>query len=230
MFETQHLQYAQILPKTDLETYIGGMVEGIRAMISEIEKGWEQDEEDEDENDGNLQAKRDLKDLDNYATYLNRCLVQAIEAARSQDIDSKLSDKLHDRGRTSMPEIYHTSSSKYVHWLPKAKIFFPKQPALPPPKTGVPALRRSLYALPAHQNLKDYESYICVTVPALLHKLKRTSIDTERNAGFFTVAAEFDVVRKAFIAHFLKEVKAAFSGHSGDGLAKMKLDIISFKS
>jgi hypothetical protein len=95
--------------------------------------------------------------------------------------------------------------------------------------TGLPALRRSLYALPAEQNLKDYERHIDITIPAWLEKLKRTVSSTERDGGFRTLADEFDVVRTAFMTQMLKQAISAFKGCSQDGLDKMKVDIITFK-
>lgn len=68
-----------------------------------------------------------------------------------------------------------------------------------------------------------------VTIPAWLEKLKRTAFSTERDGGFRTLADEFDVVRKAFMAQMLKQAISAFKGCSQDGLDKMKIDIITFK-
>lgn len=70
-------------------------------------------------------------------------------ATRSAGINIQLAEKLKDRTYPELPEFFHTSPSEYLNWLSKPKFSFKARPTLSPDMTGLPALRRSLYALPA---------------------------------------------------------------------------------
>lgn len=108
-------------------------------------------------------------------------------------------------------------------------IIFTNQPALSVEMIGIPAIRQFLFAIPANQNLKDYERHINTVIPTFIEKIKRTVTDKDRDGGFITIADEFDWSRAGFMEKLLSQAKSAFRDSSKNSMAKMAKDIPSFK-
>jgi hypothetical protein len=128
-----------------------------------------------------------------------------------------------------MPQTFHASASEYMEWIRKAKINFLNQPAVPVEMTGIPAIRQFLLALPAQQNMQDYERHINIALPAFIEKVRRTVGETDRDGGFLTIADDFDRLRQCFMARLLSQAKSSFQKSSDGSMARLKHDIGSYK-
>lgn len=168
--------------------------------------------------------------LNKYKLYLKRCLKQEKVRERKEDITAELVVKLRDRNGSDVPEIMHISAAEYMQWIKRDKILFRDQPALSQELTGIPAIRRYLFALPTRRNLSDVASHIETFIPTFLEKLKRIATPSERDAGFLTIADEFDALRTAEMGSILSQTKACFQRFSKDSFHKMRLDTKAFRS
>lgn len=116
-----------------------------------------------------------------------------------------------------------------MNWIISEKIPYDRQPALSPEDTGVPAIRRFLFNLPANQNLRAYAQMINVTVPAFIDKLKRVVSQSDRDAGFQTIANNCDSMHE-FCLHALSEqLKQNLLKASKVAMTKVKRDVSSYK-
>lgn len=164
-----------------------------------------------------------------YKSYLQRCLKQRKITDRANDITLEISTKFQGRSANDLPDIFHASASDYMDSIKKTKIKFADQPALSPSMTGIPAIRQFLFSLPAQKNLDDYSTHVNVLVPAFIEKAKRATTESDRDAGFRTLADEFDCMRHAFFKDFLSQTQCAFRNISKNCLDKMRADANTYK-
>ncbi|KAL5117630.1 hypothetical protein ACEQ8H_004523 [Pleosporales sp. CAS-2024a] len=164
-----------------------------------------------------------------YKEYLHRRKKSWVIAERARGISIKLGDAIKGPSSTDCIEIIHTSTSSYMLWIKNDKIAFKDQPALVPEETGVPKLRRFLFNLPATQNLRDMMHHINVAVPAYVDKLQRVVTQSDRDAGFTTIANDFDALRVRIVGDLEKQLKWHCLDFSCHSLAKVKKDVKAYK-
>ncbi|KAH9866645.1 hypothetical protein J1614_008337 [Plenodomus biglobosus] len=148
---------------------------------------------------------------------------------RKDVVSKKLGAELQGPSQNESVEILHTSTSDYMMWIKSDKIPFDHWPALSPEETGVPAVRRYLFDLPASQNLRDYIYHINEAVPAFVDKLKRVITQSDRDAGFQTIAEEFDNLRGQFMPAMVKQAHNALASYSKTSIGKINKDSAAYK-
>ncbi|KAI8942139.1 hypothetical protein NX059_000229 [Plenodomus lindquistii] len=178
----------------------------------------------EEENDSNKQIL-----LKRYAQYLQRFKKVQMIRSRIDNINAKLGQELQGPSEKDSVEILHTSTSDYLNWIKAEKIPFDKWPALSPEETGVPGVRRFLYDLPASQNLRDYVHHINNVVPAFVDKLKRVITQSDRDAGFPTIADAFDDLRGRFIKTMVRQLHEQLASYSKSSVGKIMKDSRAYK-
>lgn len=164
-----------------------------------------------------------------YKLYLEHCLKTRMIEERAKDISTKFENLLRGRSNDQV-EVIHTSTADYMLWIKNDKILFKDQPALDPEGTGVPAVRRFLYNLPAPQGMLDYSFHINTAVPAFIDKLKRVVTQSDRDAGFRTIADDFDNLRTRFLHDMFELIKWHYLVYSKKSISKIKKDASAYKT
>ncbi|KAI4647068.1 uncharacterized protein J4E78_009040 [Alternaria triticimaculans] len=198
------------------------------AVYDEINTHMQQADEDattaeeEDDNTKILLVSR-------YKSYLQRYRKAYMIRERAESISRILGSTLQELSHDDTVEIFHTSTANYMSWIKSGKIQYDQQPALSAEHTGVPAIRRFLYNLGAPQNLRSYILHGKVTVPAFVEKLKRVVTQSDRDAGFVTIADEFDDLRRRFLGDLAKMLHWHCLGYSKSSISKIEKDINVYK-
>lgn len=167
--------------------------------------------------------------LTRYKTYLQRCKKLQMIQDRSQEISQKLGNSLQGPSPGEFVETFHTSTADYMKWIVSDKISFERQPALSPEETGVPKIRRFLFNLPASQNLRDHANHIDVVLPAFVDKLKRIVTQSDRDAGFQTIANDVDDLRRSHLGGVVKMLKMHYLSCLKTSVLKIKKDEAIYK-
>jgi hypothetical protein len=167
--------------------------------------------------------------INRYKQYLQRCIKAQMINDRAKDISNKLGTTLQGFSSDGAVEIIHTSTADYMNWIKSDKIPFSSQPALSPEETGVPTIRKFLFNLPASHNFRDYNNHINVVVPAFLDKLKRVVTQSDRDAGFRTIAEDFDDLRSRFIRDLVVSIKHVYLRYLDISMKKVKRDVGAYK-
>ncbi|KAH5398437.1 hypothetical protein HBI67_215240 [Parastagonospora nodorum] len=213
------------LNKNQLAQYGGQDYDQIQQLLQYVEE--QEAELDEDDEDGADAKKRTL--LNKYKIYLERLRKQKKIADRGRKITKDLATKLQGRSAQDIPQVYHASASEYMDWIRKAKISFLTQPAIPVVMTGIPAIREFLIALPAQQNMQDYDRHINTIIPAFIEKVRRTVSETDRDGGFIIIADDFDRLRQGFMTRLLSQAKLSFQKASDGSMSRLTKDVSTFK-
>jgi hypothetical protein len=170
--------------------------------------------------------------LNKYVTYLGRYRKYYKITERAHDISQTMAttkSRIWPTGEA--PEMFHISASSYMNWIKKEKIIFSHQPALSPSQTGIPAIRRLLYHLPAQRNLEDVATHVNMSVPTFIEKLKRAATHSDRDAGFRTLADEFDAcVRQVAMQKLSVNAKSAFVRSSKESIRQVSKDAVAYKT
>ena len=116
-----------------------------------------------------------------------------------------------------------------MEWIKPVRINFKNQPSLPVEMTGVPALRRFLYSLPAEQNMEDYEHHINTVLPNFIDKIKYTVNDSDRNGGFGTIAEDFNTIFKPFMERLLSQAISRYQMASDGSVTRIQSDVACMK-
>ncbi|KAH7374324.1 hypothetical protein BKA66DRAFT_534116 [Pyrenochaeta sp. MPI-SDFR-AT-0127] len=167
--------------------------------------------------------------INRYKVYLQRSKSSQVVLERKKDISQKLGATLRGLSHKESVEIIHASTADYMKWIKSGKITFDSQPALSPEDTGVPTIRRFLFNLPASQNLRDYIHHINFTVPAFVDKLNRVVTQSDRDAGFPTIADEFDKLRSKFLTNMVELLKSNYLGYVKSSIKKIRKDESKYK-
>lgn len=148
---------------------------------------------------------------------------------RAQEIEKILGDTLAGVSHETAIQIFHTSTAEYMNWIKMENIPFDRLPGLSPEHTGVPAIRRFLYSLPASNNLRDYIQHIQNVVPAFAEKLKRIVSEEDRDVGFVTIADDFDHLRRRYIGDLITQIKSHHQRYTNISIGKIKRDVKIFR-
>jgi hypothetical protein len=167
--------------------------------------------------------------ISRYKQYLQRCLKSQMIEDRAKEITEKLGTTLQGLSPDGPVEIMHTSTADYMNWIKTEKIPYSSQPALSPDETGVPVIRRFLFNLPASQNFRDYKNHIEVTVPAFVDKLKRVVTQSDRDAGFRTIADDFDDLRSRFLRGLVAQIKWHYQSYVKISIKRLRKDAGAYK-
>ncbi|KAL1796404.1 hypothetical protein ACET3X_004944 [Alternaria dauci] len=167
--------------------------------------------------------------INRYKLYLQRYKKAYMIKERAESISKILGSTLEELTYNESVEILHTSTADYMIWIKTEKIAFDRQPALSPEDTGVPAVRRFFFNLPASQNLRDYTHHISTTVPAFIEKLKRVVTQSDRDAGFKTIADDFDDLRGRWVGDLVKMLHGTYATYSKSSVAKLEKDNNAYK-
>ncbi|KAG9189641.1 hypothetical protein G6011_06509 [Alternaria panax] len=178
--------------------------------------------EDEDDDTKMLQINR-------YKLYLQRFRKAYMIKERAKSISKILGSTLQELTYDGTVDMFHTSTADYMIWIKTGKITFDRQPALSPEDTGVPAIRRFLFNLPASQNLRDYTYHISTTVPAFVEKLKRVVTQSDRDAGFKTIADEIDDLSGRWLGDLAKMLHWTCATYSKVSVEKLEKDNNAYK-
>jgi hypothetical protein len=185
-----------------------------------------------DEDGTNAEEQDDdtkMLQINRYKTYL-QCYKKAyMIKERAASISKMFGSTLQNSTYDETVDMFHTSTADYMNWIKTGKITFDRQPALSPEDTGVPAVRRFLFNLPASQNLRDYTYHIRTIVPAFIEKLKRVVTQSDRDAGFKTIADEFDDLRGRWLGDLAKMLHWTCATYSKDSVAKLEKDSNAYK-
>lgn len=179
--------------------------------------------EEEDDLSRMLRAER-------YKRYLDRTKKTLAIQERAINISAILGEILRGPSKDDIINIFHTSTSDYINWLGAEKIPYDRQPDLCPEDTGVPAVRRFLFNLPATQNLRSYARIINVTVPAFVDKLKRVVSQSDRDADFQTIASECNAMHELRLRELSKQIIGAFLSTSKAASMRAKKDVPGYKT
>ncbi|KAF2819433.1 hypothetical protein CC86DRAFT_432039 [Ophiobolus disseminans] len=210
-----------MLSDDQLAQCCGGVYDEVKVLMAKAdEDAAAADEENEDAR---------VAQINRYKQYLQRYLKAQMIGDRATDISNKLGATLQGFSSDGAVEIIHTSTADYMVWIKSDKISFNNQPALSPEETGVPIIRRFLYNLPASQNYRDYTNHIDMTVPAFVDKLKRVVSHSDRDAGFRTIADDFDDLRSRFIREMILSLKNAYQSYLKISVNKIKRDTNAYK-
>jgi hypothetical protein len=212
---------SQAITEEEVSQSTGGPYEELNLLMNQADEDVAAAEEDGDD------AK--CTQISRYKQYLQRCKKSWVIEERAHNISEKLGAALKGPSSEDCVEIIHTSTSNYMAWIKSDKINFKDQPALSPEATGVPVVRRFLFNLPAAQNMRDMVYHITVTVPAYVDKLNRVVTQSDRDAGFRTIADEFDKLRVRVLGDLEKQLKWHCLGYSQNSLSKMKKDAGAYK-
>jgi hypothetical protein len=215
----------QALTDNQLEQCSGSVYDHIKQDILKVEDQIQEAEE----NDGSPE-QADL--LNRYVTYLKRYMKSYKITERAKEIsDTMITTKSRVWPTGEAPEMFHISAASYMNWIKKEKILFSHQPALSPSQTGIPGIRRLLYDLPAQQNFEDIASHVNISVPTFIEKLKRAATHSDRDAGFRTLADEFDsCVRRDGIFNLSTQVRKFFFNRSKDSIRRLSKDAVAYKA
>src|SRR5690242_3541150 len=206
-----------------MDQYTEGIYGDLNQLMSNIDDNIVEAQE---EGDRNL-----AYNLTSYKEYLSRYKKASWIAGRTRAITEDMRVGLRGRGIDNMPTFFHVSAASYMEWIKKEKIIFTNQPALSPEATGIPALRRLLYHLPAQNNLNDLTTHVNVVIPTFIEKMKRASTQSDRDSGFRTLADEFDEkIRKLQLNDLLKQAKWSFACITFQSLGKVKDDVGAYKA
>lgn len=145
------------------------------------------------------------------------------------DITVDLAKKLGGRRAADMPQFFHISAADYMVWIQREKTLFRDQLALTPELTGIPTIRKYFFDLPAQQNLTDYAYHINTIVPEYLEKLRRVVTQSDRDAGFLTIAEDFDRFSDAEVKDMLSATQEFSRSFSKEGMSKLKGDALLCK-
>ncbi|KAI4912024.1 hypothetical protein J4E90_006844 [Alternaria incomplexa] len=167
--------------------------------------------------------------MSRYKQYVERRLKLAKIRERAQDISVDLAAKLGGRTDSDRVGVFHISAADYMSWIKSPKIMFKDQPALQPNDTGIPGLRQFLFNLPAQQNLNDVDTHIRAGVPAFVEKVRRVSTQSDRDAGFRTIADEFDKLRGPLLADLVNQAKAVAKKVFKESIVKVRVDVKGYK-
>ena len=178
--------------------------------------------EEEDDDTKVLQINR-------FKLYLQRYRKAYMIKERAESISRILGSTLQEVSYNETVEIFHTSTANYMSWIKSGKISFEHQPALSPENTGVPGLRRFMYNLPAPRNLRDYTYHINTVVPAFIEKSKRVVTQSDRDAGFKTIADEFDELRGRFLGALAEALHKHCGEYSTVSVARIEKDSNAYK-
>jgi hypothetical protein len=211
----------QVLSDDELAQYTSDVYEQIDLFM---QKADEDAAAAEDEGDDTK-----VLPITRYKQYLQRYKKAYYISERAKDITMKLGETLNSCSTEDKVEIFHTSTADYMNWIKTDKITFDRQPALSPGATGVPTIRRFLFDLPASQNLRNYGYHVNTVVPAFVEKLKRVVTQADCDAGFETIADEFDDLRARFLGGLVKQIKWHYVGCLKESIGKIKKDINAYK-
>jgi hypothetical protein len=201
----------------------GEEYDNIKQFLQQVEDQEAELDDDDDSNEEDPHAKK-RGQLNKYKSYLERTRKQRFISTRASTISNALATSLQGRSAQSNPQVVHASAAKYMDWIRKPRFTYSNQPDLPVDMTGVPAIRKFLFSLPAHQNMEDYSRHVNFVLPAFVEKIKRTVSETNRDGGFGTIADEFDRLGKAFLARMLDQVKSSFQAVSNRSILKLTKD------
>jgi hypothetical protein len=168
--------------------------------------------------------------INRYKLYLQRFKKAQMVKDRAAEISDKLGATLEGLSSDGAVDIIHTSTSDYMNWIKSDRIPFSNQPALSPEETGVPTIRKFLFNLPASQNFRDYNSHIDIAVPAFVDKLKRVVTQSDRDAGFRTIADDFDDLRGRFLRDMVVTLEWYYEGYVKLSVKKIKRDASAYKT
>jgi hypothetical protein len=218
-------QIFQALTDNQLTQCSGSVYDHIKQEIIKVEDQIQEAEENDDSPE-----QRDL--LNKYVAYLNRYMKSYKITERAKEIsDTMITTKSRVWPTGEAPEMFHISAASYMSWIKKEKILFSHQPALSPSQTGIPEIRRLLYNLPAQQNFEDIASHVNISVPTFIEKLKRATTHSDRDAGFRTLADDFDsCVRRGAILNLSAQARNNFSVRSKDSIHRLSKDTVAYKS
>ncbi|KAF2015535.1 hypothetical protein BU24DRAFT_480282 [Aaosphaeria arxii CBS 175.79] len=144
--------------------------------------------------------------LTNYSAYLNLQRKAMKHAQRRASINLKFNGKFEDIIGTDDVRIFHISATEYLKWITRPKYPYAQQPELSPEDTGVPALRKYLFDLPAASNLRDWRYQVFNELDSFLEKIDRVVNEKDRSEGFKTLAADFAAYRTKFRAKMQKGI------------------------
>ena len=210
-----------MLSDDELMQSAGGVYDTIKLLVNKADEDAATADEDGDD------AK--VGQISRYKQYLERYRKSQVIRDRTESIDKVFGATLSGLTSEGSIEIIHTSTADYMIWIKSEKIAFNNQPALSPEETGVPAIRRLLFNLPSSQNFKDYTNHIENTVPAFVEKLNRVVTQSDRDAGFATIADDFDDLRSRFLGDMVKQLKWCFNNYSIISVNKIKKDTKAYK-
>ncbi|KAF1831454.1 hypothetical protein BDW02DRAFT_606538 [Decorospora gaudefroyi] len=197
----------------------------VGAVYDEINLLMQKADEDaataEDEDDATKQMQ-----INRCKLYLGRFKKSHMIKERAALISEKLGTTLSQDGPV---DILHTSTSDYMTWIKTDKISFERQPALSPEDIGVPTIRRFLFNLPASQNLRDHVIHINTTVPAFVEKMKRVVTQSDRDAGFRTIADALDDLRGRYLGDLMKALNRIYAVESKTSIDKIEKDSNAYK-
>jgi hypothetical protein len=168
--------------------------------------------------------------INRYKLYLQRSKKAHMIRDRAAEISDKLGATLEGLSSDGAVDIIHTSTSDYMNWIKSDRILFNNQPALSPEETGVPTIRRFLFNLPASQNFRDYNNHINFAVPAFVDKLKRVVTQSDRDAGFRTIADDFDNLRSRFLRDMVAQLKWCYQNYVHISIKRVKRDASVYQS
>jgi hypothetical protein len=218
-------QIFQALTDNQLAQCSGSVYDHIKQEIIKFEYQIQKSEENDD-------SAEQTNLLNRYVVYLNRYMKSYKITERAKEIsDTMITTKSRVWPTGEAPEMFHISAASYMDWIKKETILFSHQPALSPSQTGIPAIRRLLYHLPAKQNFEDIASHVNISVPTFIEKLKRATTHSDRDAGFRTLADEFDsCIRRDSIRHLSMQARKALSDRSKNSIRRLSKDAIAYKA
>lgn len=148
---------------------------------------------------------------------------------RGKFISDDLAIKLGGRPQDPTVEVFHISAADYMTWIKAEKIMFKYQPALLPTATGVPRIRQYLYNLPAQQNLRDFSVHVNINVVAFVEKIKRISTQSDRDAGFRTIADDCYKLSEKLLVDILQQAKTLIKKISHTSIVKVTEEVEACK-
>lgn len=180
------------------------------------------DDGDEEQEVENLRRR---SRLENYDTYLTRQLLCLKITERKRSIDSdyavnRFSDVI---GNAQQPDqhndqhklrMFHTSVPEYMKLTARDFIPFKAQSSLSPELTGVPAIRKYLFNIPADSNLRDLRNHVYTEVNCCLDNIDRVVYTENRSEGFQILAAEIKTKKDAFMVDVASGLKKSFKDAS----------------
>ncbi|KAH8724226.1 hypothetical protein GQ44DRAFT_760353 [Phaeosphaeriaceae sp. PMI808] len=211
-----------VISDDQLAQCTGGIYNEIKKLTTKADE--EAALADEEDNDAKVAQ------VNRYKRYLHHCSKAQMIQDRASEISEKLGATLKSLSRDGAVEIFHTSTAEYMNWIKTEKIGFNHRPALSPEETGVPPLRRFLFNLPAPQNIRDYTNHINVAVPTFVDKLKHVIGQSDRDAGFLTIADEFDYIHRGFISTLVRAINSTYRGYVEISMRKITKDNSQYKA
>ncbi|OAL48292.1 hypothetical protein IQ07DRAFT_681710 [Pyrenochaeta sp. DS3sAY3a] len=210
-----------VLSDNQLSHSVGDIYARIDQLLKQADINAQQAEEDDDSTKIVL--------ADRYKQYLIRRKKGLAIHQRAIKVTNDLGATLQGPLPQDQIEIFNTSASDYMNWIQSDKISYDSQPALSPEDTGVPALRRFLFNLPANQNLRACDQMINVTLPAFIDKLKRVVSPSDRDVGFQTIADECNSMHELCLRALSEQLKHTLLNASIVAMTKAKRDVPAYK-